>query len=363
MAKGGKLKVGIIGAGSIQRGAHMPGWKAADDWEVGAVYDAHRPTAEAFAKDFGVPVICDSVEQLVQLDLDAVDICTPNKAHTTSGLAALKHGKHVLCEKPLAVTTAEVRQLQEASKKAGKLLMTAQNQRWGARAIGLKKFVDGGNLGEVYHARIHAVRRNWCPTKPTFIDSSISGGGPCMDIGVHALDLGLWLMGFPRPVRVTGITATNFAKGYDIPGAWGEWDRKRFDVEDFASGFVHFENGATMVIECAWLQHQKEKEDFSARIFGKKAGITWPTGDYAATVNGAFVEGTVDEPADQKPSHQAEVLAFANAVREGLPSPVPVEQTLLVIGILEAIVESGKTGREVKLDLPSANATQSKKAK
>jgi predicted dehydrogenase len=360
---GKKLKVGIIGAGSIMRGAHMPGWQQAEGWELGAVYDAHRPTAEALAKDFGIPHVCNDVQDLVKLDLDAVDICTPNKAHTPAALAALNNGKHVICEKPLAVSTAEVKELQAASRKAGKLLMTAQNQRFGSRAIALKKFVDGGNLGEVYHARIHAVRRNWCPTKPTFIDSSISGGGPCMDIGVHALDLGMWLMGFPRPLRVTGVTRTNFAHTGEIPGAWGQWDPKRFDVEDFASGFVHFENGATMVIECAWLQHQKEKEDFSARIFGKKAGITWPTGDYAQTVNGAFVDGTLDEPADQKSSHTAEVLAFADAVATGKPSPVPVEQTLLVIGILEAIVQSGKTGKEVTLDLPAATAAAAKKAK
>jgi predicted dehydrogenase len=185
-----------------------------------------------------------------------------------------------------------------------------------------------------------------------------------MDIGVHALDLGMWLMGFPRPVRVTGVTRTNFAHGDGIPaGNLGQWDPKRFDVEDFASGFVHFETGATMVIECAWLQHQKEKEDFSARLYGKKAGITWPSGEFSNTVNGALVDGVLEEPANTPPSHAAEVMAFARAVRDGLPSPVPVEQTLHVIAILEAIVESGKTGREVTLDLPSANATQAMKAK
>src|SRR3954463_12834968 len=119
MAKGGTRKVGIIGAGGIQRGAHMPGWKQAEGWEVAAVYDTHRPTAEAFAKDFNVPKICDSIDELVKLDLDAVDVCTPNKANTAAGLAALANGKHVLCEKPLATTTAEVRQLQAAAKKSG----------------------------------------------------------------------------------------------------------------------------------------------------------------------------------------------------------------------------------------------------
>ena len=220
---------------------------------------------------------------------------------------------------------------------------------WGGSGQALKQFADSGALGDIYHARIHAVRRNWLPTAPTFIDTAISGGGPCMDIGVHALDLGMWLMGFPEPVRVSGTTMVNFAKGNDIPGGWGEWDRARFTVEDFASGFIHFANGATMVLEASWLQHQQEQEDFSARLFGKKASVHWPSGDYASVVGGALVDGKIKEKGGLKSSHQEEILAFVDAIRTGKPSPVPVEQTLKVISILEGIFESGRTGREVVL--------------
>ncbi len=343
------LRIGVIGSGGIMRGAHMPGWKLVPDCQITAVCDANRATAEAFAKDFDVPAerVFTDFNELVQLkDIDAVDICTPNMFHAPAVLAALNAGKHVICEKPLAVTTAEVRQMAAAAQKSGKLLMTGQNQRWGGAGLAIKRFVDAGAVGEVYYARIHAVRRNLLPTAPTFIDSKISGGGPCMDIGVHALDLGMWLMGFPEPVRVSGVTRVNFAKGHDIPGAWGEWDRERFSVEDFASGFIHFANGATMVLESSWLQHQRMNEDFSAHLFGKKASVHWPSKEYATVINGALVDGTLqDIPA--KPSHQGEIIAFAEAIRSGAASPVPVEQTLKVIAILEAIVESGRTGKEV----------------
>ncbi len=345
-----KLRVGVIGTGGIMRGAHMPGWKSAPEVEVVAACDASPAALERFAKEFGISRTFADAEQLAAMDgLDIVDVATPNRAHTAAVLAALKHGKHVICEKPLAVTTAEVRQIAAAAKAAKKTVMTAQNMRWGARSQSIKRFVDAGALGEVYYSRIHAVRRHWIPTSPTFIDHAISGGGPCMDIGVHALDLGLWLMGFPEPVRVTGTTRVNFAKGNVIPGAWGEWDRSRFTVEDFASGFVHFNNGTTMVIEASWLQHQREKEDFSARLFGSKASVHWPSGEYSSTVGPSLVDGVIEEATGLQGSHTEEIHAFVKAIREGAPSPVPIEQTIKVIAILEAIVESGKTGKEVVL--------------
>ena len=357
------LKIGVIGSGGIMRGAHMPGWKLVPECQITAVCDANRATAEAFAKDFGVPAdrVFTDLNELAKLnDLDAVDICTPNMFHTPAVIACLDSGKHVICEKPLAVTTVEVRQMAAAAQKFGKLLMTAQNHRWGGSGLAIKRFVDSGAVGEVYYARIHAVRRNWLPTAPTFIDSKISGGGPCMDIGVHALDLGMWLMGFPDPVRVSGVTRVNFAKGHDIPGAWGEWDRERFSVEDFASGFIHFANGATMVLESSWLQHQKMKEDFSAHLFGKKASVHWPSKEYSTVINGALADGTLQDVDGLKSSHQEEIIAFAQAIREGAASPVPVEQTLKVIAILEAIVESGRTGREIVIAPSSLSALSAK---
>ena len=346
------LRVGLIGCGGIMRAVHMPGWKLVPNCEVFAVCDTNLETAKKFAEDFGIDpkrVFSDHREMLQLEELNAVDIATPNRFHTPAVLAALERGLHVICEKPLAVSTQEVRAMAEAATKANRVLMTAQHMRFTDITQALKKYVDTGALGEVYHARVHALRRNWLPTAVTFIDDAFSGGGPCMDIGVHALDTALHLMGFPNPVRVTGITRTNFAKGHAIPGGWGEWDRERFCVEDFASGFVHFENGATLVLEASWLQHQSELEDFSAHLYGTKSGIKWPTGEYASVIGGALVDGTVRPLNGLHPAHSEEILAFAKAVRQDLPSPVPVAQTLKVIGILEAIVESGKTGKEVIL--------------
>lgn len=345
------LKVGLIGAGGIAREVHLPGWKAMDDAQLTAVCDNNPAAAKEISKSFEIPHVFTDFREMLRLDLDCVDICTPNRFHAPVALAALNSGKHVLCEKPLAVTTEEVLALADASRKNGRILMTAQHFRFTDKITALKNYVATGAAGDFYHARVYAMRRNLLPVSPGFLDPALSGGGPCMDIGVHALDAAMYLMGFPKPVRVTGNTAVHFAKGHDIPGAWGEWDRQLFGVEDFASGFVHFENGATMALEASWLGHQKEAEDMSFMLFGKKGSVTWPLNEIYSCTNGAFVTEQVSPARKLQPPHTEEIFAFAKAIRENLPSPVPVEETLRVIAILEGIYRSAEAGKEIILNL------------
>jgi predicted dehydrogenase len=344
------LRVGLIGSGGIVRGAHLkPGWLAVPDAKIVAVCDIHEETARKLAADFNIPHTFTDFRDLLELDeIDVVDICTPNKVHTPAVIAALEAGKHVLCEKPLAVSTAEILAMKEALRKTDRLLMTAQHHRFSEISVAIKSWVDTGALGEVYHSRVNATRRNWLPVSPGFINPALSGGGPCMDIGVHALDTALWLMNFPRPVRVSGRAHTNFAKGFEIPGGWGEWDRTLFGVEDFASGYIHFSNGSTMALEASWLQHQ-EKEDFSATLLGKKSSIQWPNGTFHTVTNRTLIDGHVLPHAGRKPAHTEEIIAFAEAIRNGKPSPVPLEQTIYVIAILEAIMQSSQLNQEVLL--------------
>jgi predicted dehydrogenase len=342
------LKVGIIGAGGIVRAFHLkPGWLADPDVKIVAVCDIHEPTARKLAADFNIPKVFTDFRELLKIDeIDAVDVCTPNKVHTEAVVAALEAGKHVLCEKPLAVTVDEVLQMRRALRKSGRLLMTAQHHRFSPMSVAIKAWVDSGALGEVYHSRVNATRRNMLPPRAGFIDPKLSGGGPCMDIGVHALDTAMWLMNFPKPVRVSGRAHTNFAKGFDIPGGWGEWDRELFGVEDFASGFVHFSNGSTMTLEASWLQHQ-EKEELNATLQGKKASVQWPTGHFHTVVNRTLVDGTILPRAGGEVAHTEEILAFIQALREKKPSPVPIEQTIHIVAILEAIMKSSQLNQEV----------------
>jgi len=347
-----KFKVGIIGSGGIAAACHVPGWEAHPDVEIVATCDVDLKRAGALAEKAGADHAFDDYRKLVKLkELDAVDICTPNRIHTPAVLAALRSGKHVICEKPLAVTVAEVRQMGRLANQKKLKLMTAQHQRYTPMGITVKRFIDDGALGEAIHARVYATRRNGLPPAPGFIDKKLSGGGPCMDIGVHVLDLCMWFMDFPKPVRVTGTSKTNFAHGHDIPGGFGEWDRKLFSVEDFAAGFVHFENGATMVIEASWLNHQEEAGRMEDTIFGSRGSIEWPSGKYWSARNGILYDAQLKEVAAPHPPHTAELHDFYDCVTNKKPSPVPWEETIKVIAILEGIYKSQEQAREIKLKL------------
>jgi predicted dehydrogenase len=193
------LRVGLIGTGGIMRDAHMNGWTTLvkeGRVELVAACDVRREPAQALADEHKIPhVFEDFQEMLRQTDLDLVDIATPNMAHAPAALAAFKAGCHVYCEKPLAPTPADVQKLIAARDKAGKCLMTGQHMRFEGKHEALKRYADAGVLGDVYYSHVSALRRRGAPGWGAFLTKSLSGGGPLIDIGVHILDLTLWMMG------------------------------------------------------------------------------------------------------------------------------------------------------------------------
>jgi len=346
-----KWKVGFVGVGGIAKYAHMPGWKNLQGAEVVAVSDVREDVAKAFAKDFGIKNVFTDYNKMLEMDeLEIIDICAPNMIHYPAAMAGFKAGKHVLSEKPLTVTPKHVQDMIDASKKAKKKLCSKQNHRFRAEAQVLKKMIDKGECGEIYYARAHALRRRLLPVAPTFIKKSLSGGGPCLDIGVHALDLTYWLMGHPKVRSVSGVALTKLAKREDIHGDWGEWDRKAYDVEDFAAGYVKFANGASLTLECSFLLNTKENEVFSAQVFGTEAGAYLPWGSppeiYTEKNRTFMVKQLVGLP--QVATHSEEIRLFLEAVDKNKEVPVPPEQTLEVIKILDGVYRSSKSGREVR---------------
>ncbi len=225
-----KLKIGLIGCGGISQ-VHLDGWKKLNpQCQVVALCDILDEPLKRRGEQFDVPRqqrYPSHKDLLKSADVDAIDICVPNMAHAPIAIDALNAGKDVIGEKPLAPTPADIRRMIAARDKSKKLLMTAQHQRFERKSQRLKTYLAGGVLGEVYYARSHCLRRRQIPTPLGFIEKARSGGGPCIDIGVHVLDLTLWLMGFPEPVSVSGIAPCKLGKRKDIRGFWGEWDRGR----------------------------------------------------------------------------------------------------------------------------------------
>jgi predicted dehydrogenase len=348
------LKVGIIGVGGIAR-THVPGWKDSEHAELVAGSDLDAEALNTWGEANGVKTLhTDSKDLIADPDIDIVDICTPNMSHVPLTIAALEAGKHVICEKPLAPTPDGVRKMIAARDKSGKMLMTAQHFRFNSSARALKAEIDAGTLGDIYHARSWMLRRAGLITRPSFITKAQAGGGPCIDIGVHILDLTLWMMGNPEPVAVTGVARKELA---DIPGAFTSWSGAEippntFDVEEFAAAFVRFANGAVLILEVSWLLHHKApKEDMQMWLYGTKAGSHWPSCELVETnyQSKQFYDRTLGLTTGGMEPHALECVEFAKAVAEGAPSPVPAEQSLQVMKILDGIYRSQETGGEVSV--------------
>ncbi len=349
------LKVGVVGVGGIVR-THMPGWQASEHAEVVAGCDIDAAALDAWGKAYSVgKLTTDPGELFSDPDIDIIDVCTPNRYHAPLVVAALRAGKHVICEKPLAPTPDEIREMIAARDESGKLLMTAQHFRFKGVSQAMKREIERGALGDIYHARGWMLRRNGLIPTPTFIQKEHSGGGPGIDIGVHILDLTLWLMGNPKPVSVTGVARAPLAKHPAAFAAWRDVDIPAdFDVEDFAVAFVRFDTGATLVLEVSWLlHHDTQGEDMQAWLYGTEGGCQWPKGEFYSTnyATRQFYNMALQRTRDTMEPHALECMEFARAVAEGRPSPVPAEQSLHVMAILDGIYRSQELGREVVLDL------------
>jgi predicted dehydrogenase len=348
------LKVGVVGVGGIAR-THMPGWAASQHAEVVAGADINPNVLQAWGAEHGVTRLSTAEELLRDPDIDIIDICVPNMHHAPLAIAALDAGKHVICEKPLAPTPADVRSMIAARDRSGKQLMTAQHFRFAGVSQAMKREIGTGTLGDVYHARSWMLRRNAFIPTAGFVRKELSGGGPCIDIGVHVLDLTLWLMGHPKPVAVTGVARAELAHQ---PGSFSVWHPApipaNFDVEDFAAAFVRFENGATLVIEVSWLLHHDTMgEDMQIWLYGTKGGCHWPKAEFLSTNYDTrqLYNNTLKVTRDQMEPHALECVEFARAVAEGAPSPVPPEQSLIVMSILDGIYRSQQAGREIAIEI------------
>jgi predicted dehydrogenase len=348
------LNVAVVGVGGIAR-THMPGWQASPYAEVVAASDINGTVLETWGKLHNVPrLVTDAQELFRDPDIDIIDVCTPNMFHTPLVLAALEAGKHVICEKPLAPTPADIHKMIEARDRSGKLLMTAQHFRFGGVSQAMKREIEAGALGQIYHARSWMLRRNAFIPTPTFVYKSMSGGGPCIDIGVHILDLTLWLMGNPKPVAVSGVARAELAHKKGAFSIWREGAvPEDMDVEDFATAFVRFENGATLILEVSWLlHHDTPSEDMQMWLYGTEGGCHWPKGEFLSTnyETKQLYNNVIKFTKDVMEPHAFECYEFARAIAEGGPSPVPPEQSLQVMTILDGIYSSQREGREVRLE-------------
>ena len=348
------LRVGIVGIGGIARGAHIPAYNAMEDVKIAAVCDVNPEKMDFGLLPADAERYVDYREMIDRADIDAVDICTPNWLHAEIAVYALKAGKHVFCEKPDAISAADRARMSAAERESGKTLMVMRNNRHVPSSRFLKQFVEDGRAGEIYAGRCGWIRRRGIPGKGGwFTTKEKSGGGPLIDLGVHMIDLAIYLMGNPRAVAVSGCAFRKFADAPDISdsehSAFGEKKADGvFDVEDLAMGFIRFENGACLQIEFSWASNIEEECRF-VELRGTKAGISWK--DEICKV---FSEeyGALEDIVPRQTGgtgHANNLRHFADVVLYGAKPDFSSEQGDNMVRILEAMYCSAKEGREVLL--------------
>ena len=357
------VKIGIIGCGGIANGKHMPSLKKIKNVQMVAFCDIIEERAVKAAEEYGVEgakVYTDYKELLKDRDIEVVHVCTPNRSHAFISIDAMEAGKHVMCEKPMAKTYKEAKEMLDASERTGMKLTIGYQSRWRADSLYLKKMCEDGELGEIYYGKAIALRRRAVPTWGVFLNEYEQGGGPLIDIGTHALDLTLWMMDNYNPKMVVGTTFEKLKNQKDCGNAWGDWDPKKFTVEDAAFGFIVMENGATIMLESSWALNIRNPKEAITMICGTEGGadmfdglnINFIKNGRQCILKPDLTAGGVafyDGDGDEDPS-VLEARAWLDAVVNDHEPRTKASQALVVTQILEAIYESAKTGKPVYFD-------------
>jgi len=358
------VKVGVVGTGAIGRSAHIPGYLSCPSAELVALVDTNADNLARANRDVqqatGHSVATFStLEALIASHLvDAVSIAVPNAWHVPLAEAALNAGLHVLVEKPMALTNASALQLKRAADRQDVIAMVGQTHRYRQDVTALKRFIDRGTLGAIYHAEARILRRRGTPTG-WFTNLSVSGGGPLMDIGVHALDLAWWLMGRPQPSLVLGHVVC--AIGNDEPDFVDRWtaempgneDNRIYDTEDFATALVRFHNGATLQLTSSWNINGAEDDRILVNLYGSKAGISLePPALYSIDEH---VLTTTRLPIAMGDPHTIEMHHFIESIRTHQVPKSPVADAVTVTAMLVAIADSSRQATAVSVE---ANSTR-----
>lgn len=355
MTNENKIRLGMIGAGNIG-GVHIGEFsKLSDECEIVAITDIDQAKARKRAEANGIPIVTATNEELIgHPEVDAVIVGVPNQHHAPLAVQALEAGKHVLLEKPMGISGDAARQILQASRKSDKALMVAHQMRWESVPMQIKEQVDRGELGRIYAAKTGWFRRKGIPGWGTwFTQTGQSGGGPLIDIGVHMLDLALFLMGNPKPVSVFGSTYAEFGPKRRGIGTWGtpDWNGV-YDVEDLAMALIKMEDGSSLTLEVSWAVHMDTDNTPFIHLMGTEGGAAY------RGASGKLLTEKFDRPSEtelRKPDNdEGERLRlsrhFLACIRDG-KQPISSAMTGFTNNlVLDVIYESSRTGNEVKLN-------------
>ena len=357
------LRAGIIGLGVGK--AHAKGYLNNPGASLVALCDTNEARLRELAQQYGVPsegCFTDYHQMLVQAKLDLVSVCLPNFLHSEVTVAALNAGAHVLCEKPMAPTVAQAQAMLDAAARNNLQLMITYNYRYRDDVQWIRRLVKSGGLGRIYH--IHAAwrRETGIPGSGWFGNKQMAGGGALIDLGVHVLDLTMWMLDFPGVRTVSGDTHMVFGqRGMKTWGRRpGQLIEPAFDVDDGAVGFIRFADGANAVLEATWAEHRQPKDDLiRVEMQGTNGTVVLNIANYGYEDTLRFYTEIEGEPVTIIPTirtsgpqgHEALVIEAVRSIREGTPPPSDGRQGLAAVQVLQAMYESAQTGREIAFEL------------
>ena len=347
-----RLRCAVIGTGAIGL-EHLCSLSQCPRAAAVAIAESNPARAKEASERFKIPrIYSDYRELLDQVDVDAVTVAVPNYLHAQVAIEALKARKHVLLEKPMAMSAKEASKIIDTAAKMRRTLMVGQNYRFNRHTQMAKQVIQRGDLGEIYHARCFWLRRNGIPRIGSwFTQKKLAGGGVIYDIGAHVLDSCLHLMGEFEVAGVFGQMHSKFGSRGMGEMNWGKSEvdaGKTFDVEDYGMAMLKMKSGRTVSLEVSWAGHQPpDGREHGIDLLGTLGGLSlFPARLFR---NGPSGYETIQLTGLKLSQPEDRIHHFVNAVLEGKRPMVTVEESLKVQQILDAIYMSAATGKEVRI--------------
>jgi predicted dehydrogenase len=340
------IRAGIIGGGWPGK-AHARGYLAAGGFKVMAVADLIPSRRRDMMNEFKMPREYATWEELVaDKELDVVSVCLPTHLHAAATIAALRAGKHVVCERPPTVSAAEARRIETAAIKAQKLVLYGMQRRFGGAEMATKQAAIKGYAGKLYHARTVWTRTRAVPIGTGwFTDREKAGGGALMDLGSVMLDLGWYLLGEPKPVSVFAATQKR------LDGLTPEGVKN--DVEEAATAIVRFEAGVTLEMTVSWALNQSPAQNgVVCRVHGDEGAVEVYTSRGAVMHRGFGHKGESKETPLKLPKitgHAAMMRHFRECILGKAGPIIGAAQGVTLMRMLEAMYKSAESGKSVAL--------------
>jgi predicted dehydrogenase len=352
-----KLRIGIIGVGTIATSKHLTTLVKYPDVEITALCDIERDRCEKANARFGLSakIYTDYHDLCADTAVDVVHICTPNTLHATMALYAFDHGKHVHCEKPMACTYADTQTMLAAQKKAGKQLTVGLQWRFSPQCLYIRGLAQQGYFGDIYYMKSSQLRGRRLPAYGAYTSKELNGGGMLMDGGPHSIALPMYLTGNYEPASVRGVITDRMK--FDTAGNdLGPWDPANFDVEDSAFALLTMKNGTVIYVENAWVINMEQSYGMQVALAGTKAGADM-VGDFGTGVRlHQILNGkkTVTVPSlggmpgtPRYDNNDYELRRWIDAIKnDGVPA-IRAEEAAVVTRIIEGIYKSAQTGETV----------------